>query len=39
MPTLVPIVEGDGEIEAFPLLLRRLLNEVYQRYDVTGVEI
>lgn len=34
MPTLVPIVEGDGEVEAVPLLLRRLLHEVYKVYDV-----
>ena len=34
MPTLVPIVEGDGEIEALPLLLRRLFREVYQLYDI-----
>ena len=34
MPTLVPIVEGDGEVEALPLLLRRLLHEVHQVYDV-----
>jgi hypothetical protein len=34
MPTLVPIVEGDGEVAALPLLLRRLLHEVYQIYDV-----
>jgi len=34
MPTLVPIVEGDGEVEALPVLLRRLFHEVYQVYDV-----
>ena len=34
MPTLIPIVEGDGEVAALPLLLRRLFQEVYQVYDV-----
>ena len=34
MLTIVPIVEGDGEVEALPLLLRRLLAEVYQEYTV-----
>jgi hypothetical protein len=34
MPTLVPIVEGDGEVTALPLLLRRLFQEVHQVYDV-----
>jgi hypothetical protein len=34
MLTLVPIVEGDGEVTALPLLLRRLFHEVYQVYDV-----
>lgn len=33
MPNIVPIVEGDGEIEAVPLLLRRLLEEEFERYD------
>jgi len=33
MPTLIPIVEGDGEIEALPLLLRRLLHDE-ETYDV-----
>lgn len=33
MPKLVPIVEGDGEVEALPLLLRHLFSEVYQTYD------
>ena len=35
MPTIVPIVEGRGEIAAFPLLLRRLLAEEYGRFDLT----
>jgi hypothetical protein len=35
MPTLVPIVEGDGEVAALPVLLRRLFHEVYQIYDVS----
>lgn len=33
MFNIVPIVEGDGEIEAVPLLLRRLLWEKLGRYD------
>lgn len=33
MPKLVPVVEGDGEVEAVPVLLRRLLEEEYQVYD------
>lgn len=35
MPAIVPIVEGRGEIAAFPLLLRRLLAEEYRRFDLT----
>ena len=35
MPAIVPIVEGRGEIAAFPLLLRRLLTEEYSRFDLT----
>ena len=34
MPAIVPIVEGDGEEAAFPLLLRRLLYD-QERYDFT----
>ena len=34
MPAIVPIVEGGGEEEAFPPLLRRLLYE-QDRYDFT----
>ena len=34
MPAIVPIVEGDGEKAAFPLLLRRLLYD-QERYDFT----
>jgi hypothetical protein len=30
----VPIVEGPGDVEALPVLLRRLLYERYQRYSV-----
>ncbi len=33
MPKLVPIVEGDGEVTAVPLLLRRILTEI-GRYDI-----
>ncbi|MDE0004740.1 MAG: DUF4276 family protein [Rhodospirillaceae bacterium] len=35
MPAIVPVVEGRGEIAAFPLLLRRLLAEEYRRFDLT----
>ena len=35
MPAIVPVVEGRGEIAAFPLLLRRLLAEEYGRLDLT----
>ena len=34
MPAIVPIVEGDGEEAAFPLLLRRLLYD-QERYNFT----
>lgn len=34
MASIVPIVEGDGEIEAVPVLLRRILQERCQRYDM-----
>lgn len=33
MPKLVPIVEGDGEVTAVPVLLYKLLREL-QRYDI-----
>ena len=33
-PVIVPIVEGDGEVKAVPLLLRRVLGERYGRYDI-----
>lgn len=33
MPKIVPIVEGDGEIGAVPILLARILNDL-QRWDV-----
>jgi hypothetical protein len=31
--TIYPLVEGDGEVTAAPELLRRLLDEQFQRYD------
>jgi hypothetical protein len=34
MRCIVPIVEGLGDVQAFPILLRRLLHERYQRFDV-----
>ncbi len=33
MPAIVPLVEGVGEVHAVPLLLRRLLQEEFARYD------
>jgi hypothetical protein len=35
MERLLPIVEGDGDMQAVPLLMRRVLNEVLARTDVT----
>lgn len=32
MPKIVPIVEGDGDIKAVPILLRRVLHESLQQY-------
>lgn len=34
MPKLVPIVEGDGEKTAVPLLLRKILYSEINRYDI-----
>jgi hypothetical protein len=34
MSRLLPIVEGVGDLQAAPLLLRRLLHEVHRRFDV-----
>jgi len=34
MAKLVPIVEGDGEVEAVPVLLRRLSSEVCGFHDL-----
>lgn len=33
-PVIVPIVEGDGEVKALPHLLRRVLGERHERYDI-----
>lgn len=33
-PVIVPIVEGDGEVGSVPVLLRRVLGERHQRYDI-----
>jgi hypothetical protein len=33
--SLLPVVEGDGEVAAVPILLRRICQEVYGRFDVT----
>ena len=35
MGSLIVIVEGDGEVEAAPLLLRRILHEHFDRADFT----
>ncbi len=35
MPTIVPVVEGDGDAAAVPQLLTRILHERYNRYDVS----
>ena len=34
MPTIVPIVEGPGEVPALPDLMYRILSQMYQRPDV-----
>lgn len=34
MSVIFPIVEGHGEVEAVPILLRRVLHEICSRYDV-----
>ena len=34
MLTIVPVVEGDGDADALPELLARILREKYDRYDV-----
>ena len=34
MRTMVPVVEGDGDADALPELLVRILQEKYERYDV-----
>ena len=33
-PVIVPIVEGNGEVDAVPILLRRVLGERHSRYDI-----
>lgn len=33
MPKIVPIVEGPGDIEAVPVLIRRILYDLYNAYD------
>lgn len=33
MPKIVPIVEGDGELDAVPVILRRILYENFQVFD------
>lgn len=37
MRTIVPIVEGDGDADALPELLARILQDKYGRYDVAVV--
>ena len=36
--SIVPIVEGHGEVESVPLLIRRVLQEELQRYDVLAAK-
>ena len=31
----MPIVEGDGDVQAVPILLRRICGEIYARWDIT----
>ena len=38
MLSIVPIVEGQGDVEAFPVLLRKLLQLRYHRYEVEVAE-
>lgn len=33
-PVIVPIVEGDGEVKSVRVLLRRVLGELHERYDI-----
>lgn len=33
MYKIVPIVEGEGDVKAFPILLRKLIHEKFDRYD------
>lgn len=35
VPSIIPIVEGPGERQAVPLLLRRLLQHMIERHDLT----
>ena len=35
MTTIIPVVEGAGDVDAFPVLLRRILVERYHRPDVS----
>ncbi len=34
MFTIVPVVEGDGDVDALPELVVRIIQEKYKRYDV-----
>lgn len=34
MTCLLPIVEGDGDLQAVPVLIRRLLQDVHHRFDI-----
>ena len=38
MLTIVPVVEGDGDADALPELLVRILREKYNRYDVVVLQ-
>ena len=35
MPTIIPVVEGDGDADAVPILLNRILSEHFRRTDVS----
>ncbi len=38
MRTIVPLVEGDGDADALPELMARILREKYNRYDVVVLQ-
>lgn len=34
MPNIVPVVEGPGDLQATPILLRKILHEQFNRFDI-----